>query len=144
MVAFIGVDCRHVINWVYIPMKFELNKKDPISRLGGFDRLLVIINEFYDRLLEDVWIGYLFKPFDKAKLVIDQAEFINRSLGGPRRNYEPRNLKQIHKPLGITSGHFDRRHVILKEVLNDFQIDPDIRELWLQLDLKFRTIVINR
>ena len=125
-------------------MKANLNDKDIMSRLGGFEYLLIILDRFYDKLLEDVWVGYIFKPFDKQKLILDQAEFINRSFGGPPRNYKPRNLNQIHKPLNITSGHFDRRHNILKETLDEFNIDEDIVQTWLQLDLKFKSIVINR
>ena len=125
-------------------MKSNLNDKDIMSRLGGFKHLLIILDRFYDKLLEDVWVGYIFRPFDKQKLVLDQAEFINRSFGGPPRNYKPRNLNQIHKPLNITSGHFDRRHNILKETLDEFNIDEDIVQTWLQLDLKFKSIVINR
>tara|TARA_Y100000589_G_scaffold48625_1_gene40622 strand:+ start:1390 stop:1779 length:390 start_codon:yes stop_codon:yes gene_type:complete len=117
---------------------------DPITRLGGFDQLKIILDEFYTRLLSDIWIGYIFKPFDRQKLINDQAEFVNRSLGGPKRNYKPRNLKQIHKPLKITGGHFDRRHQILKEVLCEFNVDKEIRELWLDLDLKFKAAIISR
>ena len=125
-------------------MKTKSNSEDIISRLGGFEQLVTILDRFYDKLLDDVWIGYIFKPFDKQKLVLDQAEFINRSFGGPPRNYKPRNLNQIHKPLNITSGHFDRRHQILKEILQELNIEEDIVATWLQLDLKFKSIVINR
>ena len=119
-------------------------KLDPITRIGGFEQLVVILDEFYTRLLADILIGYIFKPFDRQKLITDQAEFVNRSLGGPHRNYEPRNLKQIHKPLKITSGHFDRRHQILKDVLDQFKIESDIKEMWLNLDLKFKAVIISR
>ncbi len=117
---------------------------DPISRLGGFQQLITILDEFYTRLLDDILIGYIFKPFDRQKLINDQAEFVNRSLGGPHRNYEPRNLKQIHKPLRITAGHFDRRHQILIDVLDEFKVEKDIKELWLNLDLKFKAVIISR
>ena len=117
---------------------------DPITRLGGFDQLTIILEEFYTRLIDDIWIGYIFKPFDRQKLISDQAEFVNRSLGGPKRNYEPRNLKQIHRPLKITGSHFDRRHQILKEVLNEFNVDEEIKELWINLDLKFKAVIISR
>ena len=119
-------------------------KLDPITRLGGFSQLIVIIDEFYTRLLADILVGYIFKPFDRQKLISDQAEFVNRSLGGPHRDYEPRNLKQIHRPLKITSGHFDRRHQILKDVLDQFEVESDIKKMWLDLDLKFKAVIISR
>ena len=89
-------------------------------------------------------LGYIFKPFDRQKLITDQAEFVNRSLGGPHRDYEPRNLKQIHRPLKITSGHFDRRHQILKDVLDQYEVESDIKKMWLDLDLKFKAVIISR
>ena len=119
-------------------------KVDPITRLGGFSHLLIILEEFYTRLLADILVGYIFKPFDRQKLITDQAEFVNRSLGGPHRDYEPRNLKQIHQPLKITSGHFDRRHQILKDVLDQFEVENDIKKMWLDLDLKFKAVIISR
>ena len=117
---------------------------DPITRLGGFSQLIIILDEFYTRLLSDILVGYIFKPFDRQKLITDQAEFVNRSLGGPHRDYEPRNLKQIHQPLKITSGHFDRRHQILKDVLDQFEVENDIKKMWLDLDLKFKAVIISR
>lgn len=119
-------------------------KVDPITRLGGFSQLLIILEEFYTRLLADILVGYIFKPFDRQKLITDQAEFVNRSLGGPHRDYEPRNLKQIHQPLKITSGHFDRRHQILRDVLDQFEVENDIKKMWLDLDLKFKAVIISR
>jgi len=119
-------------------------KLDPVTRIGGFSQLLVILDEFYTRLLADILIGYIFRPFDRQKLITDQAEFVNRSLGGPYRDYEPRNLKQIHLPLKITSGHFDRRHQILKDVLEQFEVESDIKKMWLDLDLKFKAVIISR
>ena len=117
---------------------------DPITRLGGFSQLIIILDEFYTRLLSDILVGYIFKPFDRQKLITDQAEFVNRSLGGPHRDYEPRNLKQIHRPLKITSGHFDRRHQILKDVLDQYEVESDIKKMWLDLDLKFKEVIISR
>lgn len=117
---------------------------DPITRLGGFSQLIIILDEFYTRLLSDILVGYIFKPFDRQKLITDQAEFVNRSLGGPHRDYEPRNLKQIHLPLKITSGHFDRRHQILKDVLEQYEVESDIKKMWLDLDLKFKAVIISR
>lgn len=117
---------------------------DPITRLGGFSQLIIILDEFYTRLLSDILVGYIFKPFDRQKLITDQAEFVNRSLGGPHRDYEPRNLKQIHRPLKITSGHFDRRHQILKDVLDQYEVESDIKKMWLDLDLKFKAVIISR
>ena len=119
-------------------------KLDPITRLGGFSQLIEILDEFYTRLLADILVGYLFKQFDRQKLIRDQAEFVNRSLGGPHRDYEPRNLKQIHRPLKITGGHFDRRHQILKDVLDQFEVESDIKKMWLDLDLKFKAVIISR
>ena len=124
--------------------KSNSTELDPITRLGGFDQLTIILEEFYTRLMNDIWIGYIFKPFDRQKLILDQAEFVNRSLGGPKRNYESRNLKKIHRPLNITGGHFDRRHQILKEVLNEFDVEEEIKELWINLDLKFKSVIISR
>ena len=117
---------------------------DPITRLGGFSQLIIILDEFYTRLLSDILVGYIFKSFDRQKLITDQAEFVNRSLGGPHRDYEPRNLKQIHRPLKITSGHFDRRHQILKDVLDQYEVESDIKKMWLDLDLKFKAVIISR
>ena len=36
---------------------------DPITRLGGFSQLIIILDEFYTRLLSDILVGYIFKPF---------------------------------------------------------------------------------
>ena len=37
-----------------------------------------------------------------------------------------------------------KTYVSLKEVLNEFDIDEEIKELWINLDLKFKAVIISR
>jgi hemoglobin len=108
----------------------------------GEEPLRRVMRAFYDRLFEDPMIGFLFAGKDKAKLVEHQVWFTARFLGGPSR-YEGRSIPDAHAALPILPGHFDRRHQILREVLEAHAVPAAVRDEWLRVDQSLRYAVIK-
>lgn len=106
------------------------------------DLIRSIIKRFYDRLFADVMIGYLFQGFDKNLLIERQVEFTLSALAMGAR-YQGRPLKEVHRPLAIRPGHFHRRQVILKSVLEEYQLSPEERDAWLEREAKLKPLIIH-
>ena len=110
--------------------------------IGGEEGLRRVLRTLYDRLFDDVMVGFLFAGKDKEKLIEHQLWFTAKFLGGPSR-YEGRSIPDAHAALPILPGHFDRRHQILKEVLEEHHVPPQVRDEWLRVDQSLRYAVIK-
>lgn len=104
--------------------------------IGG-DALRAVLQDFYDRIFDDVMIGFLFAGRDKADLVQKEWEFTARLLGADVP-YTGRSMPRAHAKLPILGGHFDRRMQILRETLADHRVAPEVQELWLSHAAKLR------
>ncbi len=115
-----------------------------IEELGGESAAETLMRSFYDRLFEDVMIGFFFVNSDKEALIRSQIEYVHANIGGRQGSYEGPSIRKAHRELPILSGHFDRRHQILKEVLDDFEVPEKVRDAWISLDLAMRPMVLRQ
>jgi hemoglobin len=112
------------------------------DEIGGEEGLRAVLRTLYDRLFDDTMIGFFFAGKDKAKLVEHQLWFTARFLGGPNR-YDGRSLPDAHAALALLPGHFDRRHHILREVLEAHNVPTAVRDEWLRVDQSLRHAVLK-
>lgn len=115
----------------------------PLYELIGKERLEKIMVKFYDRLFDDVMIGFIFQPFSKEHLIKMQIAFTGRLLGASDLKYEGRGIREAHKKLSIRDGQFARRQRILFEILLEEKLDSAIIEEWLQRENSLRSLVLN-
>jgi hemoglobin len=113
------------------------------EEVGGEERLYELISDFYDRLFADPIIGFIFQGHDPERLVETQIEYLRARLGDEEVEYTGESIRASHENLPITVGHFDRRHEILKEVLDDWDVEGVAREEWLELDAALRDLVVR-
>lgn len=117
---------------------------DLIEEIGGEEELQNLMGAFYDRLFEDLMIGYFFEGKDKARLIEFQIDYVYAHLGNRKGIYRGEPIRKAHKNLAILPGHFDRRHQILKEILEEFEVSARVREAWLELDQAMRPLVLRQ
>jgi len=110
-----------------------------IDQLGEA-RLRTIIEDFYDRILVDPMIGFLFAGKDKARLIQKEWELIARLLGADVR-YTGRSIPEAHRRSPITGGHFERRLQLLRNVLRDHDVPEEVQRPWLEHSLALRAQV---
>ncbi len=91
----------------------------------GPERLRAVIVDFYQRVFDDVMIGFMFIGKDRQHLIEREYEFTAQFLGGPVA-YTGRPIKQAHAKTPIFGGHFERRLQILRNTMADHQIDPEV------------------
>ena len=109
----------------------------------GADRLEAMITEFYDELFDDVIVGFLFQPHDKQELIASQLRWLRAHLGDRAGTWNGGSIRKIHQHVPILAGHFDRRHHILKLLLERWEIADHVRDEWLELDAALRPLVLN-
>ena len=121
----------------------SIGKVELLSLVGGPARLREIIERFYERLFSDLLVGFFFEASDQEKLVESQVDYLLTHLGDHRGRYQGPSIRHAHAGLPITSGHFDRRHQILREVLLEYEVEDSLREAWLSFDLALRPLVVT-
>lgn len=98
---------------------------------GGEAKLRPLLEDFYDRVFDDVMIGFFFKGKDKAHLVQMELEFALRFLGAPV-NYSGRTISVAHASHPIMGGQFNRRTQILRETMADHDLPEAVQRHWLE------------
>ena len=115
-------------------------KKRASSPETFLDELLL---DFYKRMSEDILLGFFFDGKNLEKISRAQKDFILFA-AGETTEYSGKTPTSAHIQLPpILQGHFDRRLVILKEVLEDYEFKPDEIQIWLDFENAFRSVVVQ-
>jgi truncated hemoglobin YjbI len=110
--------------------------------IGGEPAIRAVLRTLYDRLFDDLMVGFLFAGKNKEQLIEHQLWFTARFLGGPSR-YEGKSIPEAHAALPLLSGHFDRRHHMLKQALAEHRVPAHVADEWLRVDLSLKTAVLK-
>lgn len=100
------------------------------KRLGGYDALAAVTDDFLGRLAGDPKLGKFFDGHSKdslgrvRQLVVDQ---LCAATGGPCI-YLGRDMKTVHTGLGITGAEWELAVVHLKATLDKFKVPQRERE----------------
>lgn len=108
----------------------------------GEDFIRKAVDLFYQRAFTDMIIGHFFFGKNHDELAAHQAAFTIAALGGPRL-YAGRPLVEAHLGHRIRKPHFDRRRMILREVLEELGLSHHLLEAWLAQEEAFRSLIIN-
>lgn len=100
------------------------------ERIGGEPALQAIIDDFVDRMFDDVMIGFFFRRASRERIKELELQHAAEHLGGPIR-YRGRPLREAHRAHRIMGGQFARRSKILEDVLSAHGVPADLREAWL-------------
>ncbi len=108
----------------------------------GEETIKSAITEFYKRAFEDMIIGHFFFEKDRMALTAKQIDFAVSMLGGPKR-YKGRPLELVHNEFSIRKAHFDRRQVILREVLAEKHLEKHQIEEWIVMEENLRRLIVT-
>ena len=107
-------------------------EKSLYQRIGGYDAIAAVSDEFIARLATDEQEKRFFVGFSTdSKMHIRQllVDIVCKSTGGPCY-YTGRDMKTAHAGAGITKADWDRSLKIFGEVLNKFKVpDKEQQEL---------------
>jgi hemoglobin len=103
----------------------------------GAERLRAVIEDFYARIFDDVMIGFLFAGKDRARLIDKEYELTARLLGAEVA-YTGKPMREAHARSPILGGHFERRLEILRQTIAAHDVDPEVRDAWIEHTLALR------
>lgn len=93
------------------------------ERYGGFASVSKIVMSFYDKVLDSDVIGDYFEHVDIRTLIDHQTKFIAQVMGGPA-SYTNEALRVVHARHRIDRAAFDEMALLLRETLEDFDLEP--------------------
>ena len=95
-----------------------MNKMSLYDRIGGSEKLKILVSAFYERVQQDSVLAPFFKDVQLDKLQAMQAEFFTMALGGPVE-YSGKSLVAAHHHRGIKPEHMTRFVGCLMATLED-------------------------
>lgn len=115
---------------------------DDWTRMGGEEAVRGHVGAFVDRVFDDFVIGFLFEGRDRDRIVQHELEHASTHLGGPL-TYQGRPVGAVHRPLRINAGQFRRRLAILRHVLTERGVPPDIVARWVAADARLERAITD-
>lgn len=113
------------------------------EEMGGAERLDGMVREFYERLMKDPMIGFMFHGKDLDRLVDKQIEYVRARLGTEEVEYTGMPIRSGHQKLPILPAHFDRRHHVLVNILEEWEVPEHVREAWVDLEDRLRDLIVQ-
>ncbi len=110
------------------------------DRYGGFTSVSKIVMAFYDKVLDSDVIGDYFEDVELPNLIDHQTKFIASVMGGPA-SYTNEVLQRVHAHLGIDAVAFQEMVTLLRETLEEFELEPHDIDAVVQ-DIKGRSSYI--
>ena len=100
------------------------------ERVGGELGLRAIIDDFVDRMFDDLMIGFFFRNASRERIKEMEFQHAAEHLGAPI-TYGGRPLRDAHAKHRIMGGQFERRKKILADTLAAHRVPDDVRDAWL-------------
>jgi hemoglobin len=102
----------------------KAEEKSLYQRLGGYDAIAAVSDEFIGRLATDAEEKRFFIGFSndsKARIRQHLVDLVCKSTGGPCA-YTGRDMKATHAGAGVTKADWDHSLKIFGDVLNKFKV----------------------
>ena len=112
------------------------------DKYGGIATISKLVNDSYEDILEDEHLKGMFIGVDMKRLIDHQIRFFSHVLGGPE-SYDGRQLEVAHRHLGVTDLQFKSLLRILRENLEDLDVESkDIADV-LALVNSIKSKIVN-
>jgi len=97
------------------------------ERLGEREAIAAVVDEFYDRVLDDGELAGYFEGADTDALREHQTQFLASVTGGPV-DWDGDDMQSAHEHLGVTAADFGRVAEHLDGALREFDVPDEERE----------------
>ncbi len=119
------------------------------EKLGGEKTVKLVVDKFYERVLNDDRIKHFFTSVDMFKQKIHQLDFLTYAFEGSER-YRGSTMRAVHQKLvqeqGLSDEHFDAFIEDLVATLKELEISPALIEEAVAVagSVEHRQEVLNR
>jgi len=111
--------------------------------IGGRDAVEAVVDDFYERVLDDDRLTPYFEDTEMEDLRAHQIQFISAVAGGPVE-YSGADMREAHEHLGIEEADFDLVGRYLQEALEDNSVPADHVEAIMAEVATLKAPVLNR
>ncbi len=94
-----------------------------LKRCGGFPKVRKIVVAFQDKVMGSARLQHHFAGSDMRTLIDHQTKFVAWVMGGPA-SYSDELLRRVHQRLSITHEDFAELTALLRETLEEFDLEP--------------------
>ena len=109
----------------------------------GTAKITLILETFYERMADDPMLMHFFIGKDLKHIAHQQAAFMMNA-AGMTPSFQGRGPSTAHVNIApIWQGHFDRRMVLLREVLENAQLAANLIQQWIDFERAFEKIVVS-
>jgi hemoglobin len=109
---------------------------------GGFAAVRRIVSDFYERVMTSPGLARHFAGVDLPRLIDHQTKFIVSVMGGPA-SFTPEHLRRAHAPLGVTHAEFDEVCLLLREALEDGEVQAATVDLVCARVAELRSCIVG-
>ena len=102
-------------------MQPSMMDKSLYDRLGGKAAITAVVDDFVNRVAADKRINGFFAKANVARLKAQLVEQICEASGGPCK-YAGRDMKAVHRGMGVTGPAFDALVGDLVATLDNFKV----------------------
>ena len=113
------------------------------ERLGGHEAIASVVDEFYDRMLDDERVAGFFENVDMASQRAHQTRFLSSVTGGPVE-YSGADMREAHEGMGITDEDYDIVGAHLDASLADAGVADADREAVMEEVEALRDPIVGR
>lgn len=113
------------------------------ERLGGHEGIRGVVDDFYDRLLDDDELGPFFADADMETLRRTQTDFLCEKAGGPE-TYDAVPVREAHLHVPFTPEHIQRAIELLDESLAEFDVPEQDAEAVVQAVAEYEQELLAR
>jgi len=124
-------------------MAAETSPDSLYARMGGEPALRAVIDDFIDRVYDDIMIGYLFSGVDRQRIKDLEFQHASQFLGGPHA-YGGRPLRAAHAKHRIMGGQFARRLQLLRNVFATHRVPEEVQRAFLAHNESLREQVTSQ
>lgn len=114
------------------------------EKYGGFSSVSKIVSGFYDKVLDSDTIGPYFDNVDMRQQIDHQTKFIASLMGGPA-SYSDDALRKVHEGHNIDQSAYDEMATLLRETLEEFDIqDDDVDQVMNEIAARANLVITRR
>lgn|SRR5690554_5486313 len=123
------------------PISVQNKRVNDLEAIGGREALARILDDFVDRVFDDIMIGFFFRNADRDRIKRFETELAAAHLSGGEERYTGRPLRDAHRAHPILGGHFARRIQIMRETLRDHGVPENIAARWIEHEERLRPLI---
>lgn len=113
------------------------------ERLGGREAIRAVVDDFYDRLVDDDEVGPFFADADVSDLRRTQTDFLCEAAGGPE-TYDAAPVREAHLHVPFTPEHIERAIGLLRVSLAEFDVPEDDADAVVQAVAQYESDLLAR